>query len=223
MSYIKTSGGEPETAVRNDERPSSGPAEPFAAMPDADFIRRAIGHADMNALRIALYHQTGDSELLDMTLARFPVRGGAFEARVVAKEHHDAIANKALAWLTDPARPLRAPPTRDAAERLMQSFQGCDLSPAALDFGFGDLGVDKGARDAEWTKKPAPGRLEDFEVTIIGAGISGLAAARQLGRLGLKHRVLEKRDNFGGTWHINDYPEARVDISTFLYQYKFDL
>lgn len=217
MSYIKTAGGEPETAVRNREHPSPD------APGDAAFVRRAIAQADMNALRIALYHQTGDSALLDMALSRFPVRGGAFEARVVAREHHDAIAARAFAYLTDPARPSRPPPSRDEAEQLMQHFQGGDLTPAALDFGFGDLGFDKGARDAGWTAKPAPGRLEDFEVTIIGAGISGLAVARQLGRLGLKHRLIEKRDNFGGTWHINDYPEARVDISTFLYQYKFDL
>lgn len=223
MSYIKNLPGEPEIAVRTSEQPASSPADASVGAPDADFVRRAIRHADMNALRISLYHQTGDADLLNMTLARFPVRGGAFEARVVAKDHHEAIAAKAVAYLCNPDRAVRPAPTRDEAERLMQLFQGCDLSPSALDFGFGDLGIDKSARDAEWTAKPAPEQLADFDVTIIGGGISGLAASRQLARLGLKHRVLEKRDNFGGTWHINDYPEARVDISTFLYQYKFDL
>ncbi|MDZ3833537.1 MAG: FAD-dependent oxidoreductase [Sphingopyxis sp.] len=224
MSYIKNVAGEPEASVRIDERIASDPVErPIATPPEPAFVRRALEQADMNALRIALYHQTRDSELLDMALARFPVRGGAFEARVVARHHHDAIKQKALAFLTDPDNIRRDPPTRDEAEQLMRHFQGSELSPAALDFGYGDLGIDKKARDAEWAAKPSAERLENFDVTIVGGGISGLAIARQLGRLGLKHHILEKRDSFGGTWHINDYPEARVDISTFLYQYKFDL
>ena len=57
-------------------------------------LRKALAEADLNALRLALYHQTQDPELADMKVATFAVRGGAFEAKVLAKEHHQKLIEK---------------------------------------------------------------------------------------------------------------------------------
>ncbi|NLN79774.1 MAG: NAD(P)/FAD-dependent oxidoreductase [Armatimonadetes bacterium] len=61
---------------------------------------------------------------------------------------------------------------------------------------------------------------EKFTV-IIGAGLSGIAAAIQLQRLGQPYIILEKNDALGGTWYENTYPEAGVDTPNHFYSFTF--
>lgn len=61
-------------------------------------------------------------------------------------------------------------------------------------------------------------------MVIVGAGISGIAMARQLGveHPGLSYTVLESRDRIGGTWDLFRYPGIRSDsgMSTFAYSFR---
>jgi cation diffusion facilitator CzcD-associated flavoprotein CzcO len=65
---------------------------------------------------------------------------------------------------------------------------------------------------------------EEFDVLIVGAGISGIAMARQLGdeHPGLSYTVLESRERIGGTWDLFRYPGIRSDsgMSTFAYSFR---
>ena len=64
--------------------------------------------------------------------------------------------------------------------------------------------------------------LPDPEVVILGAGMSGLAAAIELRRAGLSSFViLEQSDGVGGTWWDNRYPGAQCDVPSHLYSYSF--
>ncbi|MEU7046662.1 NAD(P)/FAD-dependent oxidoreductase [Streptomyces varsoviensis] len=66
--------------------------------------------------------------------------------------------------------------------------------------------------------------VEEFDVVIIGAGISGIGAATYFSReLPDKSLVvLEARDNIGGTWDLFRYPGIRSDsdLHTFGYEFK---
>ena len=64
---------------------------------------------------------------------------------------------------------------------------------------------------------PAPG----FTVGIIGVGMSGIAAARELDASGIEYEILEKNDGVGGTWLENVYPGCGVDTPSSLYSYSF--
>jgi cation diffusion facilitator CzcD-associated flavoprotein CzcO len=57
-----------------------------------------------------------------------------------------------------------------------------------------------------------------YDTIIIGAGFSGIATLHRLRKLGLSCRVLESGDDFGGVWHWNRYPGARVDSEWPFYQ-----
>jgi cation diffusion facilitator CzcD-associated flavoprotein CzcO len=61
------------------------------------------------------------------------------------------------------------------------------------------------------------------DAIVVGAGFSGLAAAKQLKELGYSDVVvIEREDDLGGTWYVNRYPGAAVDIFSTSYQYWFE-
>ncbi|MRH86747.1 NAD(P)-binding protein [Nocardia sp. SYP-A9097] len=61
-----------------------------------------------------------------------------------------------------------------------------------------------------------------FDVAIIGAGPGGITAAHYLQRAGITDFViLERADDFGGSWRDNFYPGLAVDVPTLFYQFPF--
>jgi cation diffusion facilitator CzcD-associated flavoprotein CzcO len=63
----------------------------------------------------------------------------------------------------------------------------------------------------------------NFDVLVIGAGISGVGAAYHLTQQcpGMSFAVLEAQDSFGGTWLTHKYPGARSDSDLYTYGYRF--
>ncbi|MGB3286357.1 flavin-containing monooxygenase [Mycolicibacter algericus] len=62
----------------------------------------------------------------------------------------------------------------------------------------------------------------DHLVAIVGAGPGGIAASKQLLDAGIDDFViLERADDFGGTWRDNHYPGLAVDIPVMWYQLSF--
>ena len=61
-------------------------------------------------------------------------------------------------------------------------------------------------------------------MVIVGAGLSGIAMARQLGREhpGLSYTLIESRPRIGGTWDLFRYPGIRSDsgMDTFAFSFR---
>ena len=55
------------------------------------------------------------------------------------------------------------------------------------------------------------GSTEQYDVVVIGAGVSGMYALHHLREMGLSVRVYDGASDVGGTWWYNRYPGARVD------------
>ena len=72
----------------------------------------------------------------------------------------------------------------------------------------------------ERSRGPAGGSVPS-RIAIIGAGLSGIAAARRLGELGIAYTVLERDDGVGGVWRANRYPGAGVDTPGHFYEFSF--
>src|SRR5690349_7725475 len=64
---------------------------------------------------------------------------------------------------------------------------------------------------------------EHFDVLIVGAGISGIAAAYHLTHQcpDFSFVVLESKDTFGGTWVTHRYPGIRSDSDLYTFGYRF--
>src|SRR4030095_281660 len=72
------------------------------------------------------------------------------------------------------------------------------------------------------TADTGPGEeVEQFDVIIIGAGVTGLYALYRLRERGLSVRVFEAGSGVGGTWYWNRYPGARFDSESYTYGYSF--
>ena len=73
-------------------------------------------------------------------------------------------------------------------------------------------------------KKTATTSARIHDTFIVGAGISGLAAAIKLREAGLHDfRIIEQAARVGGTWRENTYPGCGCDVPSALYSYSFFL
>lgn len=62
----------------------------------------------------------------------------------------------------------------------------------------------------------------ECEVAVIGAGPGGIATAHQLLAAGIDDFViLDRAEDFGGSWRDNTYPGLEVDIPSLFYQFSF--
>ena len=176
---------------------------------DRAYIRRAIEAADLNAVRMALYQNTGDPDL-----AALPLQ--------IDDGQREWLIEKALSWLEENAGPRSLPePPEAELRRLMNMATGEEM---------GDLEFEARREQAafrnfpflvEWVgeKPPIP---DGVSVAIIGAGFSGIVMAVQCELLGVPYFVLERRAELGGTWNINRYPDVRVDTISSTYELSFE-
>lgn len=191
---------------------------------NGDFIREAIDKSSLNALRLALLQVTGDQDLSRMRTQRHAIRGGAMFAHVVAEEDVPALKEKAYAYLSERKAddPVPPPPSKAEAKKLADLFGDEPVPDCEYDYHYEELAYEEFPRDAQWSKKkPSAEKIAEFKIVVVGGGISGLAAAVQFKRLGLNFQVLERQGAIGGTWLSNSYPDARVDTSSYLFQFKF--
>ncbi len=61
----------------------------------------------------------------------------------------------------------------------------------------------------------------DYEVIVIGAGVSGIYQIKRLIDAGIHATVLDANTGVGGTWYNNRYPGARFDSESYTYGYSF--
>jgi cation diffusion facilitator CzcD-associated flavoprotein CzcO len=70
----------------------------------------------------------------------------------------------------------------------------------------------------------APTEAGNFDVIIVGAGISGIDAAYRIAERNpqLTYTILERRAQIGGTWDLFRYPGVRSDSSMFTLSFPFE-
>lgn len=112
-------------------------------------------------------------------------------------------------------------------ENTFQDNAGPELEPT-LERSAENLGADM-HESAINQKKPKPrSKVKQSQAThvydciVIGAGISGIAAAYKMIQADYHDFVvLEKADRVGGTWRDNTYPGCGCDVPSALYSFSF--
>ena len=187
-------------------------------------IRAALQEAEVPPLLPALAYLTGDLSLLreglrpDALLLGMP-QSGLTEAQLA--EARELALETLIRFRDGGCRP--APPLSDAAILQIMEFAvggGADMVPylPLLEEELAVRGEDR--RAPAWRKSDVAPDV-DFEVVIIGAGMSGLLAAHRLQQAGVAFAIFEKNNDVGGTWLENSYPGCRVDNPNHNYSYSF--
>jgi 4-hydroxyacetophenone monooxygenase len=195
-------------------------SEPIDA--DDAVLRDAASYADPSLLA-ALALATGDVRLVDGSLRPGPA--SSFDPAGAWRPEQQSAAQqavfRALQRLRDRGQSEAPTPTPTPSD-LRQLIEFAVGGPV-LDEHLGLLEEELAVTDLrapQWRKDEiAPDR--PFSVAIVGAGMSGIAAAIRLGQAGVPYVVLEKNADVGGTWFENQYPGCRVDIPNHLYSYTF--
>ncbi|MDP1737150.1 MAG: NAD(P)/FAD-dependent oxidoreductase [Caulobacter sp.] len=189
-------------------------------LPNEEELRRAIEVANVPTLLMVLYQLTGDDTWLQEPYLPSRSRGldlhdtgglGEDEQRNVRAAAHDAL----LAWLNG-AEPAIPAPEGEVLVRMMSTCMGepveVEYAPMmAEDMGFAPDPV----------RRPLSGDSKQLSVIVIGAGASGLLVSAKLTQAGIRHVILEKNDDVGGTWLNNRYPGCGVDTPSYLYTFSF--
>lgn len=187
---------------------------------DRSELRRALEVANIPTLLMVLHQLTGEQRWLQPPYLPTRTRGldlhdtgGLDEERQA--QIRSAALEALLAWSTGKAVAIEAP----GNELLVRMMEACMGEPVDADYApmmAEDMGF---ARND--TRRPVSGDVESATAIVIGAGVSGLLASLKLTQAGIRHVVLEKNDDVGGTWLNNRYPGCGVDTPSYLYTFSF--
>lgn len=173
-----------------------------------------VAGAELPPLLAALAHATDDVAYLDPALAPPLSQRGARLLR------HGGMDPDAVAKATDLARRgVRDLPSEGSFEVRTE------LLDPTLEFLSGRLlagSEDLLRHELLGPEEPPSLREAGLAAVVVGAGVSGIAAAIQLRAAGVEVTLLEKNAEAGGTWWENTYPGCRLDTPNFTYSFSFD-
>lgn len=202
----------------------AGNAQTRQSLPDDDeSIVQALGEAELLALVATVAHLTGDLSLLDQRLVpdllklREPQSGYTEEQQALARQ----IVLGGLRRFRDDQQQVPARPSVTDLYAIMQFVAGEPVSERYVPLLLEELAVDGDElRAPRWNKADIDSDRH-FTALVIGAGMSGIAAAHRLRQAGIPVTMVEKNADVGGTWLENHYPGCRVDIQNHMYSYSF--
>ncbi len=201
--------------------PFVGAVEPISETDEE--IRAALEDAEVPPLLPALAYLTGDLSLLrddlrpDPLLIAMPQGGLTDEQLATARQ----LALETLIRYRDGGcRPAPVPSDEDILRIMEYAVGGAEMREylPLLEEELAARGEDR--RVPGWTKAGIAPDV-DFNVLIIGAGMSGLLAAHRLQQAGVDFVIVDKNEDIGGTWLENQYPGCRVDNPNHNYSYSF--
>jgi hypothetical protein len=164
------------------QEPSGGPAE----------LRRNLQAADPATLLLCLVQLTGERQWLED--AQPFIRGPMNYQEFMPEELRDAIRDRLAEVLAAPeGRAGDRPPDDALLSEMMTVATGERVGDDYIAMMREDLTLDTlASRSLSWRKRPDASALDETQVVIIGAGMSGLYAGIQLQQAGIPFVILEK-------------------------------
>ncbi len=188
-------------------------------------LAEAFDEASIPTLLMCLVQITGDeSWLREPFLPKRDTNLFADESGGIAESAQQQIRDALVTVLGEISagqREMPSPPNIELFTKMMSLCVAEEVEPEYAPMMMEAMGFIP--RDVIWTKPLAVPHetLADFNVLIIGAGFSGICAAIKLDQLGIRWIMADTNAEIGGTWLVNDYPEAGVDTPNHFYSFTF--
>ncbi|MFM0347795.1 flavin-containing monooxygenase [Paraburkholderia sp. RL17-347-BIC-D] len=207
---------------------------------DSDELRKYLADVDPSLLLAALVHITRDPGLLDRYGSHLQAadkgelaRGVKVIDTIVGVATVPTIAPDIRQEMIELAVSRLDKDTRDQEEYLSGYDFDIDtfIRMATLVVGqpvdpeYADMFLEQTGFVRPLPVLPQSGKhpTERIELAIIGAGMTGVAAAIQATDRGFKYRIFESSDKVGGVWSMNDYPGVAVDTPAMYYSLSFEM
>lgn len=195
---------------------------PAASLPLADSpeLKQALDEANLPTLLAVYVHLSGDAAMLD----RFaPHIRPAFapEPTAIPDDLAADLRARLHRLLTTGDGLVAGAPDEALFQRIMSVMVGEPVEREFIELAFDQCGF------RPWIDRSAlPGRASrpaNFKVLVIGAGMTGMAAATKLEEAGYDYVVIEKNPEVGGTWYENRYPGVGVDTPSHFYSFSWEI
>ena len=191
---------------------------------DDDSIRAALEHAIAPVTFASLACLTGNLDLLRGDIQIDMASADDLQCGINEEQQAEVrrMALEALSTYRARGCPSPAPLDADALREILRFLTGKEL---------GDDYVQFLMEESEFASNDAYGLpgfenipesvKQNFNVVIVGAGMSGLLAGYRLKQAGIPFTIIERRAEVGGTWLDNAYPGCRVDNPSRVFEYSF--
>ena len=177
---------------------------------DDQQLRDALAQAHIPALMGSLMHLRGNTDHFAAVQPHFELFGeeedGLEEAQ---REQIRELAFTARCAYRDAGCPEIPTPTEANVVATMHAITGEPMQDEHIPL----LREELNLFGEDRRRVPIDTRQldDDFNVLIIGSGMSGILAAIRLQQEGIPFQIVEKNPEIGGTWYENTYPGCQVD------------
>lgn len=192
-------------------------AGPLADTPE---LSRALEEANIPTLLAAYVYLSHDEGLLE----RFaPHIRPAFSQPPtdIPDELANELRDKLRRLLTTGEGTASEPPSDRLTMRIMSVSVGEPVEEEFLELVYDQCGFKPWIDRSKIAERVLP--PPDVKVLVIGAGMTGMAAATKLREAGYDFVVIEKNSDVGGTWYENRYPGVGVDTPSHFYSFSWEI
>lgn len=189
-------------------------------MADTPALRNSLQQANIQTLLMVYVHLTHDAAMLDV-FQNYIKPPYAYPGTEIPAEYQQELQEKLRLVLTTPGAARTDPLPMPLMQRMMSVGVAEPVEDEFLPLLLDQIGFEKPVPRRELQDRSPP--PAGFKVLVIGAGLTGMAAAIKLEEAGYDHVLIEKNPEIGGTWYENRYPGVGVDTPSHFYSYSFEI